>query len=141
MVGRADADTVEMAVFTDGEPLYDGTPIPRVRSCDYPGPPWTVTTPPLEIYSWRGTQMLAKPCWKGKCFRCVWAALANVTIQYDFDRGVERERFEPFCYGPLACKNYKMNPACSVSYRGFNWVEAEDWLDEICVQWRSGADE
>lgn len=36
VVERADADTIEMAVFTDGEPLYDGTPIPRVFSSEYP---------------------------------------------------------------------------------------------------------
>ncbi len=134
-------DVPEMPVSTDGDPLYDGTPIPRVRSCDYPGPPWAVATPPLEVYSWRGARMLAKPCWKGKCFRCVWAAMANVTIQYDFDRNVERKRFESFCYGPLSCKNYKMGPARSVPYKGVSGVKDEGWLDEICMQWRSGSDE
>lgn len=140
-VERSGADTPVMAVVTDIEPLYDGTHIPRVFSSDYPGPPWAVAAPPLDVYSWRGARMLAKPCWKGKCFRCVWAAMANVTIQYDFDRGIERKRFEPFCYGPLTCKHYKMGPARSVLYKGFSGVKDEGWLDEICVQWRSREDE
>ena len=141
VVGRAGGDTPKMAVVTDVEPCYDGTPIPRVFSSDYPGPPWAVAAPPLDVYSWRGARMLAKPCWKGKCFRCVWAAMANVTIQYDFDRGIERKRFESFCYGPLSCKNYKMGPARSVPYKGFSGVKDEGWLDEICVEWRSRGDE
>ena len=67
---------------------YDGTPIPRVNSADYPGPPWKQAVPPLEIYAWRGERMLSKAAWKGKCFRCIWANMANVTIQYDFDRNI-----------------------------------------------------
>ncbi len=140
-VKRSGADAPEMAVITDVEPCYDGTPIPRVFSSDYPGPPWAVAAPPLDVYSWRGARMLAKPCWKGKCFRCVWAAMANVTIQYDFDRNLVRNRFEPFCYGPLTCKNYKMGPARSVPCKGFSGVKDEGWLDDICVQWRSRPDE
>ena len=140
-VKRSGADAPEMAVITDVEPCYDGTPIPRVFSSDYPGPPWAVTVPPLDVYFWRGARMLAKPCWKGKCFRCVWAAMANVTIQYDFDRNLVRNRFEPFCYGPLTCKIYKMGPARSVPYKGFSGVKDEGWLDDICVQWRSRPDE
>ena len=141
VVERADAGGVEPAVATDVEPYDDATPIPRVFSSDYPGPPWAMVPPPLDVYSWRGARMLAKLCWKGKCFRCVWASMANATIQYDFDRGIERHRFEPFCYGPLSCRNYKMGPARSVPYKGFSGVKDEGWLDEICVEWRSGPDE
>ena len=63
---------------------YDGTPIPHVNSADYPGPPWKTEVPSLEIYAWRGERMLSKSAWKGKRFQCIWANMANVTIQYDF---------------------------------------------------------
>ena len=71
---------------------YDGTPIPRVNSSDYPGPPWKTGVPPLEIYAWRGERMLSKASWKGKCFQCIWANMANVTVQYDFDKNLVRNR-------------------------------------------------
>ena len=141
VAGRAYADAAEPEVATDVEPYDDATPIPRVFSSDYPGPPWEMVPPPLDVYSWRGARMLAKACWKGKCFACVWASMANATIQYDFDRGIERHRFEPFCYGPLSCGRYKMGPARSVPYKGFSGVKDEGWLDEICVEWRSSPDE
>ena len=120
---------------------YDGTPIPRVCSADYPGPPWTQEVPPLEIYAWRGERMLSKAAWKGKCFRCIWANMANVTIQYDFDRNIVRSRFETFCYGPLSCKYYSMGPARAVPYKGVSGVKDEGWLDEICVEYRLDPDE
>ena len=44
--------------------------------------------------------------------------MANVAIQYDFDRNLVRHRFETFCYGPLSCKYYKMGPARAVPYKG-----------------------
>ena len=120
---------------------YDGTPIPRVNSADYPGPPWKTEVPPLEIYAWRGERMLSKSSWKGKCFQCIWANMANVTIQYDFDRNLVRNRFETFCYGPLSCKYYKMGPARSVPYRGRDSASDQGWLDEICVEYRNDPDE
>lgn len=120
---------------------YDGSPIPRVNSADYPGPPWKQEVPPLEIYAWRGERMLSKASWKGKCFQCIWANMANVTIQYDFDRNIVRNRFETFCYGPLSCKYYKMGPARAVPYKGVSGVKDEGWLDEICCEYRYDEDE
>ena len=120
---------------------YDGSPIPRVNSSDYPGPPWTLEAPQLEIYAWRGEQMLSKSSWKNKCFQCIWANMANVTIQYDFDRNLVRNRFETFCYGPLSCKYYKRGPARAVPYKGRGSAMDEGWLDEICVQYRTDPDE
>ena len=122
--------------FLDTEhTTYDGTPIPRVDSSHYPGPPWTIV-PPMEIYAWRGARMLSKSCWSHKCFQCIWANMANVTIQYDFDRNLVRNRFETFCYGPLSCRYYKMGPARAVPYKGMAGVKDQGWLDEICVQFR-----
>lgn len=141
VTGRVGSEAITPTVRTDGEPCYDGTPIPRVTSSEYPGPPWTFAAPPLEVYSWRGARMLGKACWKGRCFRCVWAAMADVTIQYDFDRGLTRHRAESFCYGPLSCGRYKMGPARSVPYKGRGSAEDVGWLDEICVQWREDDDE
>ena len=85
--------------------------------------------------------MLSKSAWKGKCFQCIWANMANVTIQYDFDRNLVRYRFETFCYGPLSCKYYKMGPARSVPYKGRDSASDEGWLDEICVQYRQDPNE
>ena len=76
---------------------------PHVDSSQYPGPPWIMVPPSLEVYAYRGARLLSKAAWKAKCFSCVWANMAAVTIQYDFDRNLVRNRFETFCYGPLAC--------------------------------------
>ena len=121
--------------------VYDEMSIPRVNSHDYPGPPWLTEVPALEIYSWRGQRMLSKSCWKGKCFQCIWANMANVTIQYDFGRNLVRNRFEAFCYGPLSCSYYKMGPPRTVPYKGMSGVKDQGWLDEICVQFRKSPDE
>ena len=43
----------------------------------------------MEIYAWRGARMLSKSMWNHKCFQCIWANMANVTTQYDFDRNLE----------------------------------------------------
>ena len=85
--------------------------------------------------------MLSKSSWKGKCFQCIWANMANVTIQYDFDRNIVRNRFETFCYGPLSCKYYKMGPARAVPYKGVSGVKDEGLLDEICCEYRHDEDE
>ena len=135
-------DDVELRVVCDSDHCCsDGMPIPRVFSSDCPGPPWTVAAPPLEVYSWRGARMLVKPCWKGKCFTCVWANMANVTVQYNFDTGAVKNRFETFCYGPLSCSSYKMGPARAVPYKGMSGIRDEGWLDEIMVQWCMSGDE
>ena len=65
--------------------------------------PWMSEVPELSVYDWRGCRMLDRKCWKGKCFACKWAAMANVTIEYNW--GVsQKHRFESFCYGPKSCK-------------------------------------
>ena len=120
---------------------YEDTPILRVHCNKYPGPPWKMTVPPLEVYAWRGERMLSKSCWKGKCFQCVWANMANVNVQYDFDRNIVKNRFETFCYGPLSCKYYKMGPARAVPYKGMSGIKDQGWLDEMCVQNRADEDE
>ena len=136
------ASAQKMSVEVDTENTrYDGTPISRVNSADYPGPPWKQEVPPLEIYAWRGERMLSKSSWKGKCFQCIWANMANVTIQYDFDWNIVRNRFETFCYGPLSCKYYKMGPARAVPYKGVSGVKDEGLLDEICCEYRHDEDE
>ena len=136
--GESEIMTVEIDTV---KTRYDGTPIPRVNSADYPGPPWKQEVPPLEIYAWRGERMLSKASWRGKCFQCIWANMANVTIQYDFDRNIVHNRFETFCYGPLSCKYYNRGPARTVPYKGMSGVKDQGWLDEICVEYRKEFDE
>ena len=138
-IGSSNNPILKMAVTEDT--LYNGTPIQRVCSEDYPGPPWRTEVPPLEVYAWRGERMLSKAAWKGKCFQCIWANMANTTIQYDFDRNLVRNRFETFCYGPLSCKYYSMGSARAVPYKGVSGVKDQGWLDEICVQFRKSSDE
>lgn len=120
---------------------FDGTPIPRVNSADYPGPPWKVCVPPLAVYAWRGARMLSKSAWKGKCFQCIWANMANVCVQYDFGNNLVRNRFETFCYGPLSCRYYSMGPARTVPYKGMSGIKDQGWLDEVCVEYRSSQEE
>ena len=48
-----------------------------------------------------------------------------MTVQYDFDRNLVRNRFETFCYGPLGCKYYKRGPARAVSYKGMTGAGQE----------------
>ena len=107
---------------------------PHVDSSQYPGPPWIMVPPSLEVYAYRGARLLSKAAWKAKCFSCVWANMAAVTIQYDFDRNLVRNRFETFCYGPLACPCYKMGPARAVPYKGMDTAMDQGWLDEIMVE-------
>ena len=47
-------------------------------------PPWVGELPDMETYEQRGCRVLSKACWKGKCFKCKWATMANVTIEYDW---------------------------------------------------------
>lgn len=138
---RAVVSPIPLAILDTEHTTFDGAAISRVDSSKYPGPPWKMVPPPLEIYAWRGARMLSKSCWSHKCFQCVWANMANVTVQYDFDRNLVRNRFETFCYGPLNCKYYKMGPARSVPYKGMSGIKDQGWLDEICVQYRLNEEE
>ena len=46
--------------------------------------PWTGEVPELSVYDWRGCRMLDSRSWKGKCFTCKWACMANVAIEYNW---------------------------------------------------------
>ena len=103
-------------------------------------PPWIMPPPDMATYEWRGARMLSKSQWKGKCFRCVWATMSNVEIIWDFDRKINKYRFESFCYGPKSCKLYTMGKARSVPYKNRGSSLDEGWLDEIITE-RRGYDE
>ena len=103
-------------------------------------PPWLGAPPDVETYEWRGCRVLSKSCWKGKCFQCKWAAMANVTIEYDW--GVQQKyRFESFCYGPKSCKLYKMgkSPMVPYKYEGSH-PDEHGGFDEICTENRGSDD-
>lgn len=139
---KADDKQIKPEVFLDEKhAASDGTPIPRVFSDKYPGPVWKMLPPPLEVYAYRGARMLSKSCWKGKCFQCVWANMANVTVEYNFDTNNVKHRFETFCYGPQDCKYYKMGPARAVPYYNMKGIKDQGWLDEICVEYRTKPEE
>lgn len=91
-------------------------------------PPWTGEVEPLSTYAYRQCRMLDTRRYKGKCFSCKWAAMANAIIEYDF--GVsQRLRFESFCYGPKSCPLYTMGRPRAVPYKGMGSVYDEGWLD------------
>ena len=108
---------------------------PNTAPADERGaPPWTGDAPDMAIYEWRGCRVLSKACWKGKCFKCKWAAMANVTIEYDW--GVKQKwRFESFCYGPKSCKYYKRGADPMIPYKndGSN-PDSHGGFDEICTE-------
>lgn len=97
--------------------------------------PWVGEVPELSVYEWRGCRMLDSRCWKGKCFKCKWACMANVAIEYDWGRS-QKHRFESFCYGPKSCKNYKMGKPRAVPYKGLGSFNDDGSLDEICTERR-----
>ena len=95
--------------------------------------PWTGEVPELSVYDWRGCRMLDIRSWKGKCFSCKWACMANVTIEYNW--GItQKYRFESFCYGPKNCKRYRMGKPRAVPYKGCGSDYDEGWLDDICTE-------
>ena len=98
--------------------------------------PWLDEVPDLCTYDLRGCRMLDKRAWKGKCFACKWACMANVAIEYNF--GVSRKyRFETFCYGPKNCRHYKMGKPRAVPYinKESSWDDGD--LDDMCTWNRS----
>ena len=101
--------------------------------------PWLGETPGLKEYDWRGCRMLDKRCWSGKCFRCKWAAMANVAIEYNWGKS-QKHRFESFCYGPKSCSLYKMGKARAVPYIGEGSDYDTGWMDEICTENRGDDD-
>jgi hypothetical protein len=102
-------------------------------------PPWKIIPPDMQTYEWRGARILSLSCWKGKCFQCVWANMANVTIEYDWGK-TQKWRFESFCYGPKSCKLYKMGKPRSVPYKGKGSFLDDGALDEICTENRDWDD-
>jgi hypothetical protein len=96
-------------------------------------PPWIMVPPSMQTYEERGARMLSKSLWKTKCFQCIWANMANVEIQWDFDRDIKKYRFETFCYGPKSCKYYKMGRPRAVPYRNRDSALDEGYLDELCT--------
>lgn len=81
--------------------------------------------------------MLSQSLWQGKCFTCYWAAMANVEIQWDFDRNIKKYRFEAFCYGPKSCKNYKMGRPRTVPYKNRPSAQDTGWMDDLCTENRA----
>ena len=101
--------------------------------------PWLDEVPELSVYDWRGCRMLDSKNWKGKCFACKWACMANVAIEYNW--GVTQKfRFESFCYGPKNCALYKMGRPRAVPYKDMGSDYDTGWLDDICTE-RRGDDE
>jgi hypothetical protein len=99
-------------------------------------PPWVMMPPSMKIYEERGARILSKSQWESKCFKCVWANMANVEIQWDFDRDIKKYRFETFCYGPKSCKYYKMGRPRSVPYKNRDSALDDGYLDELCTEGR-----
>lgn len=100
--------------------------------------PFTGILPKMDVYEYRGARMLSKSLWKGKCFTCYWATMANVEIQWDFDKDIKKYRFESFCYGPKSCKYYKPGRARSVPYKNRDSALDDGCLDEMCTENREG---
>lgn len=90
--------------------------------------------PDKRVYEYRGARMLSKSLWEGKCFQCVWANMANVEIEWDFDRKIKKYRFESFCYGPKSCRFYRMGRPRAVPYMGRGSALDEGYLDELCTE-------
>ena len=103
------------------------------------GPPWTSEVPPASVYDWRGCRILEVRRWRGKCFQCKWAAMANVAIEYDW--GVKQQfKFESFCYGPKNCKYYNMGHPRSVPNKRTGTLYDDGCLDEILTENRGDED-
>ena len=102
-------------------------------------PPWRIAPPDMQTYEWRGARMLSRHCWQEVCFQCVWANMANVTIEFDWGKS-QKWRFESFCYGPKSCKLYSMGKARSVPYKGRGSSLDDGGLDEICTENRGWDD-
>lgn len=103
------------------------------QSTEVNPPPYLIPVPDLATYEWRGARMLSLSCWKGKCFRCAWANMAAVEIEYNW--GVSKKyRFESYCYGPKSCKFYKMGKPRAVPYKNRGSSYDEGWLCDIITQ-------
>lgn len=102
-------------------------------------PPYRIEPPDLATYAQRGARMLSTASYKGKCFRCAWATMSAVEIEYNW--GVSKKyRFESFCYGPKSCKLYKMGKPRAVPYKGDGSTYDEGWMDDLCTENRGWDD-
>lgn len=143
-------DTVQGTAWTKQYPereyadYYRAGALKRIAAAedneDASGLPWRAAPPDMGTYEARGARMLSQSLWKAKCFPCVWAAIANVEIMWDFDRSISKYRFESFCYGPKSCRLYKMGRPRAVPYNGRGSSLDDGCLDEICTECR-GHDE
>ncbi|MBQ9273645.1 MAG: hypothetical protein IJ228_02445 [Succinivibrio sp.] len=109
---------------------------------DYARPPcgpFTEEVPAQAVYDERGCRMLDAKLWRGRCHSCKWAAMGNVTIEYDF--GVsQKHRFETFCYGPKCCPLYEMGKPRSVPEKRHGSVDDDGVLDDCITYHRSDFD-
>ncbi len=103
-------------------------------------PPWIMLPPTMQIYEERGARILSKSLWETKCFKCIWGNMANVEIQWDFDKDIKKYRFETFCYGPKSCEFYKMGRPRSVPYKNRHSAIDDGYLDELCTEGRNEND-
>lgn len=62
--------------------------------------------------------------------------MANVEIQWDFDKNIKKYRFETFCYGPKSCKFYKIGRSRSVPYKNRGSAIDDGCLDGIFTEGR-----
>ena len=99
-------------------------------------PPWIGGLPDMQTYEQRGCRVLSKASWKGKCFKCKWATMANVTIEFDW--GVKQKwRFESFCYGPKSCKLYKRGADPMIPYKNDGSTpDSHGGFDEVLTERR-----
>ena len=144
-VGFRIGDEVKGTAWTKKRPeweyadYYRAGGLKRIKPNDEPAdesnaPPWLGAPPDMDTYEWRGCRVLSKSCWNGKCFQCKWAAMSNVTIEYDWGKK-QKYRFESFCYGPKSCKLYKMGKSPMVPYKDEGSCPDEHGgFDEICTE-------
>jgi len=98
--------------------------------------PWMMLPPSMQTYEERGARLLSKRLWETKCYQCIWANMANVEIQWDFDKNIKKYRFEPFCYGSKVCRFYKMGRPRSVPYKNRGSAIDDGCLDELFTEGR-----
>ncbi len=68
------------------------------------------------------------------------AAMANVSIEYNWYTGLQKHCFERFCYGLKSCKFYKMGRACAVPCKEMGTAYDDGWLDEAYTENRGEDD-
>jgi len=50
-----------------------------------------IMPPSMQTYEERGARLLSKCLWETKCYKCNWANMANVEIQWDFDKNIKKQ--------------------------------------------------